>query len=231
MAAAAVDSIPSYDRAEPGSCQLQAVVYPQVSNPAKSEDVDAVAAEWVSSLTKALNAQDYSSLQRLFLPEACWRDQLALSWDYHTFTGPQKIIDFLKSAPHGSRIKSVDIDKSNATRRPSISAVDYNGKINGVASFLTLETDVGRGRGLVRLLKDSQDGDKWKAFTLFTAMHELKGYEETTNANRPNGVDHGGQPGRKNWAERRAAMENFESDKEPTVLIIGDPPVFIGHGT
>ncbi len=79
MAAAAVDSIPSYDRAEPGSCQLQAVVYPQVSNPAKSEDVDAVAAEWVSSLTKALNAQDYSSLQRLFLPEACWRDQLALS--------------------------------------------------------------------------------------------------------------------------------------------------------
>ena len=223
MAAAAVDSIPSYNRIEAGSCQLQAASYPQASDPAKSEDVDAVASEWVSSLTKALNALDYNAIQHLFLPEACWRDQLGLSWDYHTFTGPQKIIDFLKSAPHGSRIKSVEIDKSNATRQPGISAVDYNGKINGVASFLTIETDVGRGRGLVRLLKDPQDGDKWKAFTLFTAMHELKGYEETTKANRPHGVAHGGQPGRKNWAERRTATENFEGDNEPTVLIIGQP--------
>ena len=222
MAAAAVDSIPSYNRLEAGSCQLQAAAYPQASGPAKSENIEVVASEWVSSLTEALNAQDYNAIQRLFLPEAAWRDQLGLSWDYHTLTGPQKIVDFLKSAPHGSRIKSLEIDKSSTTRQPSISAVDYNGKINGVASFLTIETDVGRGRGLVRLLKDPQDGERWKAFTLFTAMHELKGHEETTKANRPHGVEHGGKPGRKNWAERRTAMENYEDDNEPTVLIIGE---------
>lgn len=222
MAAAAVDSIPSYNRVEPGSCKLQAVAYPQASDPAKYEDVDAVASEWVTSLTKALNGQDYNAIKRLFLPEACWRDQLGLSWNYHTFAGPQKIIDFLKSGPHGSRIKSVEIDKSNAARQPSISAVDYNGKINGVASFLTIKTDVGRGRGLLRLLKDPQDGEKWKAFTLFTTMHELQGHEETVKANRPHGVEHGGKPGRKNWAERRTATENYEGDSEPTVLIIGE---------
>ena len=221
MAAAAVDSIPSYNRVEAGSCQLQAVSYPQASEPTKSEDVNSVASEWVSSLTKALNDKDYNAIERLFLSEACWRDQLGLSWDYHTFTGPQKIVEFLKSAPHGSRIESVEVDNSNTTRQPSISAVDYNGNIKGVASFLTIKTDVGRGRGLVRLVKDSHDGEKWKAYTLFTAMHELKGHEETTKANRPHGVEHGGQPGRKNWAERRTATENFEGDKEPTVLIIG----------
>lgn len=150
-----------------------------------------------------------------------WRDQLGLSWDYHTLQGPEKIVSFLKSAPKGSRIKSIEIDSSNSTRQPCVSAVDYRGKVNGVASFLTLETDVGRGRGLVRLLKDSQDNDRWKAFTLFTTMHELKGHEETTKANRPTGVDHGGQPGRKNWQERRTATENFEGDKEPVVLILG----------
>ena len=99
--------------------------------------------------------------------------------------------------------------------------VDYKGKINGIASFLNIETDVGRGRGLVRLLKDPNDGGKWKAFTLFTAMHELKGHEETVKANRPHGVAHGGQPGRKNWAERRVATEYFEGELEPTVLLIG----------
>jgi hypothetical protein len=48
--------------------------------------------------------------------------------------------------------------------------VDFTGKIMGVQSFLTVETDVGRGRGLVELLQDQQDGGKWKAFTLFTTM-------------------------------------------------------------
>ena len=74
---------------------------------------------------------------------------------------------------------------------------------------------------MVRLLKDSKDNGRWKAFTLFTTMHELKGHEETTKTNRPHGVDHGGQPGRKNWQERRTATENFEEDKEPVVMILG----------
>lgn len=232
MAAAAVDSIPSYNRSEPGSCQLKAASYPgSVASPPSSDDVNTVASEWVAALTKALNDQDYATIERLFLPEACWRDQLGLSWDYHTLQGPGKIVSFLKSGPKGSRIKLIEIDSSNSTRQPSISAVDYRGTVNGVASFLTIETDVGRGRGLVRLLKDSQDKGRWKAFTLFTTMHELKGHEETTKANRPLGVDHGGHPGRKNWQERRVAMENFEGDKEPVVLIIGREEAYTHQGS
>ena len=221
MAAVAIDSIPSYNRSEPGSCQLQAASYPSAASPLSSEDVNTVASEWVASLTKALNSHDYKSVEKLFLPEACWRDQLGLSWDYHTLQGPEKIVSFLKSAPKGSRIKSIDIDSSSSIRQPGVSAVDYNGKINGVASFLTIDTDVGKGRGLVRLLKDPQDNGQWKAFTLFTTVHELKGHDETTKANRPNGVDHGEQPGRRNWQERRTVMENFEGDNEPVVLILG----------
>lgn len=221
MAAAAVDSIPSYNRSEPGSCQLKAASYPSVASSPSSDDVNTVASEWAAALTKTLNDQDYAAIERHFLPEACWRDQLGLSWDYHTLQGPEKIVSFLKSGSKGSRIKSIAIDSSNSTRQPCVSAVDYRGTINGVASFLTIETDVGRGRGLVRLVKDSKDNSRWKAFTLFTTMHELKGHEETTKANRPLGVDHGGHPGRKNWQERRVAMENFEGDTEPVVLIIG----------
>ena len=216
--ATAVVAIPSYNRTEPGSNQLKPAAYPE-SNLPPQVDVHEVATEWVSSLNKALNDQDYEAINRLFLPGSCWRDQLALSWDYHTFSGPENIISFLKSSPNGSRIKSIKIDDGSSLHAPQVSAADYNGKVNGVGSFLKIETDVGRGPGIVRLLQD-QNGN-WKAFTLFTAMHELKGHEETINANRPHGVDHGGQPGRKNWQERRTAMENFEGEIEPTVLILG----------
>ncbi|KAL8932474.1 MAG: hypothetical protein Q9211_006293 [Gyalolechia sp. 1 TL-2023] len=225
MATAAVLSsdnrtIPSYNRLEPGSCQLAAASYPDTDS-LSSVDANAVASEWVDSFNQALSAQDPSAVKTLFLQGSCWRDQLGLSWDYRSLNGPDKIFSFLTAAPTGSRVRSIKIDESNATRRPTVTAVDYKGEVNGVASFLTVETDVGRGRGLVRLLQDSKDGNKWKAFTLFTAMHELKGYEEAIKDHRPQGVAHGGHPGRKNWQERRTATENFEGDLEPTVLIVG----------
>ena len=217
MATAAV-SIPSYNRTEPGSNQLKQATYPDTKLPSQL-DVHKVASEWVSSLNKALTDQDYEAINQLFLPGSCWRDQLGLSWDYHTFRGPENIISFLKSSLNGSRIKSIEVDDGSSLHAPQVSAADYSGKVNGVASFLKIETDVGRGPGIVRLLQDHNG--VWKAFTLFTAMHELKGHGEMINNNRPHGVDHGGKPGRKNWQERRTAMENFEGDIEPIVLILG----------
>ncbi|CAL8581331.1 hypothetical protein XPA_007030 [Xanthoria parietina] len=218
MATASV--IPSYNRVEPGSHHLTAASYPD-TGVTSSVDANAVTTGWVDEFNRALSGQDPSAVKQLFLQGSCWRDQLGLSWDYHSLYGPDKIVSFLKSTPNGSRVISIDVDSSNATRKPSIAAVDFKGQVNGVASFLTVETDVGRGRGLVRLLQDTQDNNKWKAFTLFTAMHELKGYEETIGSNRPHGVDHGDHPGRKNWQERRIATENYEGELEPTVLILG----------
>ena len=221
MATAAVQT-PSHNRIDPGSYQLKPAAfpdYPTSSAPPKA-DVTKIATDWVEQLNAALSG-DVETLRSLFLQDSCWRDQLSLSWTFHTLSGPDKIVSFLKSCPKGSRIKSINIDDSSDLRKPNIAAVDYNGNVNGVACFLTIETDVGRGRGIVRLLQDSKDGGKWKAFTLFTAMHELKGHEEKVFGNRPHGVEHGGKPGRKNWQERRMAMENFEDGNEPTVLILG----------
>lgn len=220
--ATAIVQPPSHNRIDPGSHHLKAAAFPDypATNASRETDASKVAADWVGKLNKAL-AGDFEAIHTLFLKDSCWRDQLGLSWDYHTLSGPEKIVSFLKGSDKGSRIKSISIDESNDLHKPQIAPVDYKGKVNGVASFLTIDTDVGRGRGLVRLLQDSEDGGKWKAFTLFTAMHELKGHEEAVFGNRPHGVDHGGKPGRKNWQERRTAMENFEDGNEPTVMILG----------
>ncbi|KAI9878888.1 MAG: hypothetical protein M1830_010244 [Pleopsidium flavum] len=219
MATAAVQT-PSYNRVEPGSSHLAAANYPK-ANPSEPVDVEKVAKAWVTSLNNVLKSGDFSNLEKLFLKESYWRDQLCLSWNYHTFNGPDKMVQFLKKAPNGVRLHSLDLDTNSKLRAPTVSAVDFSGKVMGVQSFLTVETDVGRGRGLVRLLQDQEDGGKWKAFTLFTTMHELKGHEETIRGRRPTGVAHGGQPGRKNWQERRVAEQNLEGEMDPTVLILG----------
>lgn len=114
------------------------------------------------------------------------------------------------------------VDDSNSLRQPNVAAVDFKGQVNGVAALLTIETDVGSGRGVVRLLQDREGSGRWRAFTLFTAMHQLNGFEQTVRGNHPRGVDHGGKPGRKNWQEMRTAMENCEDGNEPTVLILGE---------
>ena len=220
MATAAVQ-VPSRDRLEPGSSKIQALPYPD-AHPIGKVDVNFIASEWIEKLNQALSDENYLTFKDLFLKNSCWRDQLGLSWDFHTLLGPEKMASFLQeSGSTGSCIKSLRIDDTSSIRKPTVSAIDFNGKVNGVTSFLNIDTHVGRGRGVVRLLQDPEDGWKWKAFILFTAMHELKGFEETVKTNRPHGVDHGGQPGRKNWQERRHVTENFEDGNEPTVLILG----------
>lgn len=128
--------------------------------------------------------------------------------------------DFLSSHPSGSRISKISIDTSSDLRKPTITPIDFNGDVRGAASYLTVETDVGRGRGLVRLCKDSNDG-AWKAYTLFTTMHSLKDHPEHLRENRPDGVVHGANPDRLNWAERRAQALNYSDDRQPTVFILG----------
>ena len=65
-----------------------------------------------------------------------------------------------------------------------------------VQAFLKVETDVGSGEGIVRLV---QEGGNWKVFTLFTFLKELRGHEESVGKRRPHGVEHGEHASQKNW--------------------------------
>ena len=220
MAAAVVVPPPqgdSVNRVEPGSVNLPIADFQSLSVSAPEDDVNLVevATQWTEAFNKAISVGgDYDGLKDLFLHESYWRDHLALSWSFRTFKGPEKMAEFLKER---CRLKSVAVDRSSEFRSPKVSGFDGEGRIKGVQTYLTVENDLGSGLGLVRLVKEN---GKWKAFTMFTSMRQLQGHEEATFSRRPQGVDHGGQPGRKNWAERRAADLNFEAG-EPAVLILG----------
>ena len=63
-------------------------------------------------------------------------------------------------------------------------------------AWIEFETEVGRGKGHLRLI----DG---KAWTLLTALDELKGHEQGLGPRRPKGVQHGADPERQTWLEDR----------------------------
>ena len=66
--------------------------------------------------------------------------------------------------------------------------------------WIRFETAVARGCGHVRLIGG-------RAWTLLTTMTELKGFEEKKGADRVKGAEHGVQPGRKSWLERKTEEE------------------------
>ena len=210
--------IPASDVIVPGSHQLTSFLFPQPSETTPS-NVAEIISTWVSSFNRAAQNGD-SEVSGLFLKTSYWRDLLCLTWEFRHLHGLEEVTSLLRTQGSGWRIKSVKIDDSDGLKKPVFSPFDAGGVVKGVQSFLTLETDVGRGRGIVRLLQDDKDNEKWKVFTLFTTLEELVGFEESVEERRPSGVQHGAQLERKNWKEMRSAQQEFE-ESEPAVIIMG----------
>jgi hypothetical protein len=214
---AAVD-IPSHMRPVPGSVNIAAARFPQAVKPAKSTQPTEIAANFVNTFNSALERKNLLDVSLLFLEEGFWRDHLALTWQLRTLQGPARIYDFLKGAAtskNGFRIKKIEVDASNVVRAPKLAPVDADGEVMGVQFFLTIDTAIGTGLGLVRLVEEA---GHWK---IFTRLEELKGHEEAIYDRRPRGVEHGGKPGRQNWADRRAAAIDYTDGSEPAVIVVG----------
>jgi hypothetical protein len=181
-----------------------------------------IVSEWTSSFNDILK-DGKTDVAEVFLKESYWRDLLCLTWNFHTIAGSEQISSFISGLPKKWRLKSINADTSSDFRKPKIAALDYPGSHKCIQSFLTLETDVGNGSGLVRLLPD--ENGKWKCYTLFTVLEELKGYEENIYTRRPKGVDYKSRSDRSNWKDDRIREENLETGDEPVVLIIGMFPL------
>ncbi len=213
MAAVAVD-IPPSNHLLPGSHPLPTPPWPEpFPSSTGTVNPEAVASEWVDSFSRSITF-DGPSVRNSFSAEAYWRDLLCFSDDFHTFQGPDKIVEFVQKSQHTCYLT---VDTSNKHRKPQI--VNLAG-LEIVQTFLNIETRFGRGDGLLRLVKGGDHGS-WEALTLFTTLKELKGYEENINSRRPTGLEEEPAAGGMNWKDRREAQSNFEGSHEPVVLILG----------
>ncbi|KAI0101518.1 hypothetical protein GGR51DRAFT_331245 [Nemania sp. FL0031] len=214
MAAAATE-VPSCERVVPGSINIPIAPWPVTPKiDEEATDVVKIASETVDSFNKLLEKKDYKAIADLFVDNGYWRDQLALTWDFRTSKGKEKIINLLQGGHH---LLNIAIDQSPPRQGPHVKSFRTDGSVPGIQFFTTITTQFGSGDGVVRLVEDS---GQWKIWVLFTSMIKLKDHPEATGLNRPNGVVHGARAGRKNWLDRRRSESNFEGS-EPEVLIVG----------
>ncbi len=161
--------------------------------------------EWMAAFDAALDHRDIDQVLDLFEPEGFWRDLAAFTWNFHTAEGRVAIRAMLADCLDATAPNSWAVSQALETS-------------NGVyQAVLTFETKVARCSAVLRL----RDGRCW---TLMTAMSELKGFEETVGARRPNGAPLRYEQGRRNWKSGR--------DREKAQLGISTQPycVIIGAG-
>lgn len=209
----------SSQRIEPGS-----VNHPPAPWPAhfKTEPTPDEVAKIAANVVDTVN-NHFDKVPDLFLHESqpgFWRDHLALTWNLRTLKGKDKIRDFLQTEAQVKEVPfQIQIDESHPFRTPKVAAFAPVDGLKGIQFYITFTSQNGKGRGVVRLVQEEKTED-WKIWTLFTTLEEYRDLAEPRGPNRPKGVEHGGQPGRMNWAQKRQEEINF-TNHEPDVLILG----------
>jgi putative flavoprotein involved in K+ transport len=158
---------------------------------------------WLADFEAAMAVRDVDGVVQKFAVDCYWRDLVAVTWNIKTVEGHDGVADMLTARlsdtdPSGFRTREAPTEDGDVT-----------------SAFIEFETAAGRGVGHLRL-KGTQ------AWTLLTALQELKGHEECKGATRALGAVHGDDPDPRSWAEKRAEEEaSLGRTAQPYVVIVG----------
>src|SRR5580692_9161027 len=181
----------------------------------KTDDVSILAENWLAQFESALTKPDPDLLKTLFHPDSYWRDVLALSWKLQTINGAEAILRGLKARAGSAAPTGFRIDPDRAAPRWVTRA-----GTSAIEAIFKFETAQGRGSGILRLIPDAGGGGTMKAWTLLTALEELKGFEEQQGISRPRGEAYSRDFRGPNWLDLRKADAEY-ADRDPAVLIVG----------
>ncbi|KAG1753130.1 hypothetical protein EDD22DRAFT_913834 [Suillus occidentalis] len=166
-------------------------------------NVQAVADQWFSAFTEAMQSKNASAVIDLLVDDVFWRDMLALTWDFHTFQSTPSVKSFLTDQLPLFTLSSFKL------REDLVELQRPYPDIAWIQAFFDFETTVGIASGVFRLVPLA-DGS-WKAHTIFTNLENLDGFPRPRQDHQPN---HG------KWAAKRA-REIECVDEEPSVVVIG----------
>jgi len=181
---------------------------------AETQSLATLANHWLATFEKALAGGDDALLKTLFHPDSHWRDVLALTWHIRTVNGVEVILRELKAQagrahPTGFRTDPHRTAPRHVTRAGT----------EAIEAIFRFETAEGRGSGVVRLIPDAADGHM-KAWTLLTALDEIKGFEEQVSRSRAKGESYARYFRGPNWLDLRKSAAAYV-ERDPIVLVVG----------
>jgi cation diffusion facilitator CzcD-associated flavoprotein CzcO len=174
--------------------------------------VTAEAEAWLGDFGAALASGEAVRIAPLFVEDCHWRDILAFTWNLRTTSGASGIAGLMvttlaRMAPRGFTLA--------AGRTPPRRVVRAG--VEAIETIFAFETSVGSCNGVVRLVSD---GAALRAWTLMTALDEIRGHEDPANGRRWQNVDWKRNFGGENWLDRRKRALAY-SDRDPAVLVVG----------
>ena len=178
---------------------------------AKTDNLAAIVQAWLAQFEQAL--RDEAALKGLFTAGGYWRDVLAFTWDIETVHGRDAIARALSAQAERTAASGFELAPNRTAPRQVTRA-----GTRAIEAIFRFETAQGRGSGVVRLVTDAGEGVK--AWTLLTALDELKGHEETIGRARPTGQSYSRDFRGPNWLDLRKAAQAY-ADRDPDVLVVG----------
>lgn len=178
-------------------------------------DPEQLAKDWVSKLNDAIKSQNVDKVLRYFADDvAIWRDMLALQWEIRSFED-DKIRPFLEENLKESGMKNVEVSYECA---PTVVSPFDN--LEWLQVFISFDTAVGKAKGVLRLVQQTEEKSELKLFTIMSALDQIKGHEEKLGHNRPKGVDHGQHEEQTSYLSQRAYETGYKNHS-PQVVVVG----------
>jgi hypothetical protein len=138
---------------------------------------------------------------------------LALTWHIRTVNGREAVLDEL--TVHAGRVHPTGFKTD--PRRTAPRHVTRAGT-RAIEAIFQFETAEGRGSGVLRLLPDEKN--TLRAWTLLTALDEIRGFEEQVGRLRPRGESYSRDFRGPNWLDLRKWAAAYR-EKDPVVLVVG----------
>ncbi len=180
---------------------------------AETECLTTVVESWLTRFEQALGATDQAALAALFHADSHWRDVLALTWDIRTVSRATAILPELATCAARLPASMFRIAQGRTPPREVTRA-----GTRAIEAIFTFETGDTRCNGVVRL---TPAGSTHKAWTLLTALDEIKGHEEHVGrTRRPTGSAYARDFRGPNWLDERTASLAY-ANRDPDVLIVG----------
>jgi hypothetical protein len=182
---------------------------------ARTENIAVVAENWLTQFEHALTERDDVVLMTLFHPDSYWRDVLAFTWRIVTVNGADAIVRELRI--HGDRVRPAALKIA-----PGRAAPRYITRAGTecIEAIFTFETAEGRGSGVLRLTPDTNCAKTLKAWTLLTALDEIKGHDERLGKARSESKAYSRDFRGPNWLDLRKSAAEY-ADRDPAVLVVG----------
>ncbi len=172
-----------------------------------------IASRWLDALAAMLGRRDFAGVAGLIHTDGYWRDLLTFGWEFVNRHGHAEIAGWL-----GENFETNPATNFRIEGEPFVGALGEH-KVT-LEFFYAFDTAVASGRGFVRLVPGSSESGNPQAFTILTAMKELKGAPERVGRQRFRDDVSVSAFERENWLDRRRAAADF-STRDPEVLVIG----------